>query len=136
MIYDGFLETLRMLIPDPATSNAFIREFGGTDVLFPSTRDAPIFQAIARTVGDDGAARLTAHFRGLRVYVPRNAAEERATRDEQIRARIMAGESVHEVARSYRQVVTLTVRHVRRIAAGVPRMQARTTRKRELAEVE
>ena len=66
-------------------------------------------------VAAQAARALRDRYFGETVYVPRNAAEERARRDEEIVARVASGESAAAVARSYRVVSTLSERHVRRI---------------------
>lgn len=47
------------------------------------------------------------------------SAEDRARRDREIAARLAAGETPEQVARSFREVRQLTVRQVRRIGARV-----------------
>jgi len=97
----------------------FMIVFGGTDVRFPKKRSAISYAHMIRVVGEGAALRLRDRFVGSTIYIPRNASDERARRDDEIAARIASGEKPADVARSYRVVATLSERHVRRILGRV-----------------
>lgn len=114
------LDDLRLILA-PDELARFLTVFAGNDFRFEKTAGGASFAQLERVVGADAAERLRMHFAGERVYIPRNRAEERARRDDEIRARLAAGESPASIARSYRVVTTLSERWVRQIAAGKTR---------------
>lgn len=109
------LDQLRLLLGEPAASR-FLALFSGTSVTFPKRHAGPFFAALVRAVGIDLAERVCRQWAGEHVYIPRNAAEDRARRNVAIAARLAAGESPESIARSYHEVKRLSVRTVRRIA--------------------
>lgn len=109
------LDQLRILLGEPAASR-FLALFSGTSVTFPKRLAGPFFAALVRAVGSDLAERVCRQWAGEHVYIPRNAAEERARRNVAIAARLAAGESPESIARSFHEVKRLSVRTVRRIA--------------------
>lgn len=114
------LEELETIL-GPELLARFMVRFAGTVVNIKKSREGTSFAELATVVGVEAAERLQQHFAGQRVYIPRNAADERAHRNLEIRDRLAAGESPRSIARSYRQVVSLSERTIRRIGAGITR---------------
>jgi hypothetical protein len=110
------LDALARLLGPPHVRAAFFAVYAGRQVRFSKVRGrAPA--VLVRIVGADAAERLRAEFAGRWLYVPLGVAAERRARDEEIRARLDAGDSPADVARSHRVVCRLSEAHVRRIAA-------------------
>jgi hypothetical protein len=111
------IEELQAILGD-APFRKFLAVFAGTTVTFPKQPRGTFFVTLSRVIGPDPAEQARARFAGEEVYVPMNVAEERARRNDEITARVHAGEPIDAVARAYRT----TVRHVRRIACTVARV--------------
>lgn len=110
------LEELQEILGETAAQR-FVDVFAATAVTFPKSPSGPFFARLVHLAGQDAAERLRLRFAGETIYVPRNATDERKRRDSEISARLAAGESPAAIARSYRTVTRLSVRHVQRIAA-------------------
>lgn len=96
----------------------FVNVFAATVVTFPKAPDGPFFAELVRVVGADAAERVRLHFAGSKVYIPRDAADERKRRDMEIIDRINSGETPESIARTYRLVTRVSIRTVQRIAAA------------------
>ena len=104
-----------------AAYRRFIAVFAGTAVTFPKHPRGAFFATLARVIGPAVAERVRVRFAGESIYITMNLAEQRACRNEEISARIEAGEPHDAVARAYHT----TVRHVRRIAASISRIDVK-----------
>lgn len=96
----------------------FIDVFAATVVTVPKHPTGAFFGRLVQLAGPEAAERLRLRFAGETIYVPLNVADERKRRDDEIAARLAAGESPAAIARSYRTMTRLSIRHVQRIAAG------------------
>lgn len=99
-----------------------IAVFGGTVVTFAKTPTGIFFGELVRVLGPGPADKLWRKYAGEQIYIPINADDERMQRNVEIAARVAAGESTTSVARSYRVVVRMSERHVRRIVAGMSKI--------------
>lgn len=111
----SFLDELRLVLGED-DAQRFLDVFARTDVNVPKTPRGPFFVELQRVVGKKPAECFRRHFAGQTLYIPRSALEERERRNAEIVARYAAGEPLYAIARSYRSVTSLSVRHVRRIA--------------------
>lgn len=121
MIQATSFDELRAILGESLTTR-FRAVFAGTTVTFPKRPAGPFFTTLQRVVGPVAAEQARARFAGEEVYVPMNVAADRARRNDEIAARVGAGEPLDSVARAYRT----TTRHVRRIASAVSRFDLKT----------
>lgn len=96
------------------TATRLFAVFAGTTVTFPLSRSGPSFTALTKVIGPGASIRLCERFGGEQVYVPRNTAAERSERNDEIIARVAAGDPYELIARTF----GTTARSIRRIKAA------------------
>lgn len=121
----SIIDELRELLGE-ALLRRFLAVFARTVVTVPKSPRGPFFTELVRVLGAEAAERFRGRFAGSQLYIPFNAAEERERRNAEIVARVAAGESLQSIARSYRSVTSISVRHVRRIATGISKVGVKT----------
>lgn len=100
-----------------STATRLFAVFAGTTVTFPLSRAGPSFVALSKVIGPGASERLCERFGGEQVYVPRNTAADRDRRNEEIAARVAAGDSYEAIARTY-GTTAINVRRIVKAAAA------------------
>lgn len=118
---DDVVDEIRALIGKAATDK-FLALLAGTNVTFWNDPRARLFVRVAGAIGAEACERLCRHFDGEQVYIP--MAPQIEARNEQINARVEAGDPYETIARHF----GISTRQVRRIVATVAARKSEATR--------
>ena len=114
----GTIATLAEYIGDAAASR-LCAALGGCQVKIPKRRDGVWWDRLVAAIGPRDAEELCTAFAGESLYIPRNAADERAARRQAVLDGLAAGMTFAEIARSLEFRVRYSERGLRKLVAGI-----------------
>lgn len=111
------LSTLADYIGEDAATR-LVAALGGCQIKIPKWHRGVWWDRLVRAIGVRGAKELCTAFAGESLYIPRNAADERAARRQAVLDALAAGMTFAEIARRMEFRVRYSERGLRKLVAG------------------